>query len=536
MKKIIMLLLLALPAMLFAGDTDAILSPGDLAQPENVTQAAETYAEKEREGAKLPAIMFTETGYMVKRWWEGGAAKMTAMGTFSFAVPDKTSIIDLYSFGYASAMLKREKKNDIDLALGYKTGFGGAALDLGGAYADDASVVYWITNDDVLVLKPSFVKDEGYTEYYDAKIEYARTIGAGFGAGVSIKKSSLIKSDIDSGEAYDEVADTNYDYEVSTKIRGEKTEWRASLDYTGRVADGNMFFNQGFAYSFALGAGSETEAPPLKLLKSMAWNELGRLSYLYGYDNTVSISDSADYNPIIDSYTANFDSTHTGTAFDLGMFISLDGKSRAELLVKGKAVVNSSYSLDYTREYSIFTSDNEAAEKIYKGYMLGVDFVERLYVGDFRDLILSARYSLLGYNYTAEKTPDPEEKGFFDRRSILSLGVTYDPGKWLLAFEGDIFDFIQCLKIGFETDVTQNVTIRAGGRVDFDMRYEYLDGLASYGMGAGAGVKWGGGFETDLSAGYFSDARYADSAKGTTYGDVTMLNGPEIRLNLKYIF
>jgi hypothetical protein len=540
MKKISLILTgLLLTFFAYGAEPEEILSPKDLDQGGAMaaTQTAET-EEAEREGMIIPAIAFTESGYVVKRWWEGGQAKMSAMGNMVFAVPDKTSIIDLYSFGYTSAILKRQKMNMIDLSAGYRAGRENAALDLFGAYSDDASVVYWITDNDVLCLKPVFVKEEGYTEFYDIKFEYAKDLGNGFGTGGSIKKSSLIKRDLDEGTAHDSTTDTNYDYTIITKLRGEKTEWRLNLDYTGRVDEANMFFNQGFAYTFALGAGNESEAPLLNLLKSIAWNETGRLSYLYGYDGTVSISDLADFEntSISDSAEILVETGHKGTAIDLAMFIALDGKNRAELLIKTRGVFGSEYSNKYESAYSIFSSDNEVAERLYRGYILGVDFIERLYVGDYRDLILSARYSLTGYNYTAEKTPDGEEKGFFDRKSVLSIGVTYDPGTWLLALEGDVYDYVQGIKAGFEAAVSPSVVIRGGGRVDFDFRYEYLYALASYGMNLGTGIKWGSGVETDITAGYFSDNRYVDSVKAASYGDIATVSGPEARVETKYRF
>jgi hypothetical protein len=109
----------------------------------------------------LPVLGFTET----KSWWYGGAARMLSLGEVTTTLPDYSNVYDLYSYGFPTAMLWRDKESVEDLAPAYNirnlTGdktwndFGASNNFLG----------FWLGDNDVIVLKPGYHKEDSREEY-----------------------------------------------------------------------------------------------------------------------------------------------------------------------------------------------------------------------------------------------------------------------------------------------------------------------------------------------------------------------------------
>lgn len=173
----------------------------------------------------IPAFSFAD----MKNWWYGGAARMLSLGEVITTLPDYSNVYDLYSYGFPTALLWRDKKDAVDLTPMYNirnlTGdkkwneFGGR----------NNFMDFWLGENDMLVLRPDYYKDdyrEDYTrkqgqEGYDNSIndyalngifQYIHKLSSdtGFSIAIYSTNSKNLSNDNYSDLTFTSSADSNY--------------------------------------------------------------------------------------------------------------------------------------------------------------------------------------------------------------------------------------------------------------------------------------------------------------------------------------
>jgi hypothetical protein len=175
----------------------------------------------------LPALIFADA----KNWWYGGAARMLSLGGVTTTLPDYSNAYDLYSSGFPTALLWRDKKDVVDLTPMYNIGdlTGDKKWNEFGALNNFISC--WIGDNDAIVLKPDYNKEDnreggglaGYDNSmnnYDLNgdIEYMHKLASDTGFSISVFSTN--SSDISSDNAVLPLYSTNADSNYSEKDVG----------------------------------------------------------------------------------------------------------------------------------------------------------------------------------------------------------------------------------------------------------------------------------------------------------------------------
>jgi hypothetical protein len=124
-------------------------------------------------------------------WWDGGPARLISLGGIEIALPDRASAMDLYSAGFASALVARENACVISLMPGYEYerstsgSLASAAGNSGLNYERGNFFTLWITPDDAVCVTPGYLNNYYSSDGLDItsssnfgalKIDYSRSV------------------------------------------------------------------------------------------------------------------------------------------------------------------------------------------------------------------------------------------------------------------------------------------------------------------------------------------------------------------------
>lgn len=191
--------------------------------------------------------------------WRGGPARRSALGGISIAMPDASSVIDLYSEGFASSLVLRDKTALIGLSLSAiphesfeKTGQSYKSLkDHPITFISEgdssAGITYFFDDDSAISVKPYIMLNEGAKQMesgppsdssgasflenlYALDIVFSRRINDYFSGGASLR-AAFYRDEVVTGR----FAYVNYDsveIDSSDKILYSKSEYSLSGTYS----------------------------------------------------------------------------------------------------------------------------------------------------------------------------------------------------------------------------------------------------------------------------------------------------------------
>lgn len=136
-------------------------------------------------------VSYTAKAEPIKDWWKGGGVRLMSLGNSIGALPDASTVFDIYEGGIASAVFKRERKNVINIFSGiyFNQEF------VFNPYKPDLDLIkMWFSDNDFFSFNPSYhrISNESINNYFISfELEYARKLGEDFSAGLRLKYSDL---------------------------------------------------------------------------------------------------------------------------------------------------------------------------------------------------------------------------------------------------------------------------------------------------------------------------------------------------------
>jgi hypothetical protein len=442
-------------------------------------------------------------------WWDGGAARMASLGGIDIVLPDSTNVIDLYSQGYTSSLVFRERQNIISLAG--ETDFIKQVEE--GQYISHAFYfnsldensnyfIIWPDENSAVVFKPYY-----FNEYYNngvglpvgssrnlaaGEVRYSRKFGDKISAGLMLRYSgSLENQDVMVGSLD---SHGNYIFSaVNEAIQGYKLDFM--LDSSVKIND-NMI----------LAVSGGINKPQLTYKKSL-------IDYIL-YDYTEEAYRWYDGKSGVKniSYISNYSYYTRGTNFNIGLQCGAEKKFSAL------------FSAGMTAGYE-FNQDQETSpgnHLIYNEKGIGVNAAVKCcaYVGNDMVLGISATGNMLDYAYKNGfgysyfiPLPDSGRATYYD--ASFSLGAAYISGNFKVPVEifGNFMNDYEYDRLyhkyggvrgGVEWDATDWLTLRLGG--DWPGIREFERGVQTksiYEITGGFGLNLGM-VRANLGAGYYA--------------------------------
>jgi len=179
----------------------------------------------------LAACIIISTSVFADSYYDGGAARISALGDQSTAIPGQSRMNDSYYAGYVSSLLNRPMQNIIAVDFGWETHLRDkkemSANTL--IYTGDIGIVYWFDKDTVVSVKPyaGFPYSE---KHLGGAVEIARKIIGRLSAGFSGSYYFVDNTQIhqNAGKSF---------YHASLSLLPEdKTDWLFSLAVGNKTA------------------------------------------------------------------------------------------------------------------------------------------------------------------------------------------------------------------------------------------------------------------------------------------------------------
>jgi hypothetical protein len=409
-------------------------------------------------------------------WWDGGTVRMMSLGNISTALPDATSVVDLYSQGFSSFLAYR-KWADVASTSGLydKTGknfFGSENNTAVTDFSDGTGnyIMRWYSPYDAVVIQP---------EYLNAFIPSSAAFGGGADSwnsgGTSVQYAHLFGYGI-SGGAMVKYA-TEYETSEETIWVGMGTplnthkhtirDYEFLVDAGYRVND-NLFF--------AVSGGKTVPPIYVKNPPNLLYNAFSGFDFLSFDENGYSGSGVSTGGGHYIDYTFNTN----GVNLNAGMQYIKEGS--VEAVVSGGVIEG--YRYDY----------NQLSDVIGSGTMTqkGTAYNAAIKLRFFPARGLTAAFSATGSGLDYSWDNGPKHTSYI---SDITAGVCYQ--SWYFRVPVEIFGHVSdgywlysryaAIRGGIEWDAASWLTLRAGadwpGITEFvrdysvDYIYEYTAGL-----------------------------------------------------------
>ena len=171
------------------------------------------------------------TSVFADSYYDGGAARISALGDQSTAIPGQSRMNDSYFAGYVSSLLNRPMQNIIAVDFGWER-FSIGEMELytdNLVYTGDIGIVYWFDKDTVVSVKP-YADFRNRDKNLGGAVEIARRIIGRLSAGLS--GSYYFANDVQVYQNYDKSF-----YHASLSLLPEdKTDWLFSLAVGNKTA------------------------------------------------------------------------------------------------------------------------------------------------------------------------------------------------------------------------------------------------------------------------------------------------------------
>ncbi len=377
--------------------------------------------------------------------YEGGVARMYAMGNPSISVPDITSIVDLYSEGFTSFYAFRDRRDfvNVEPSLSFPSG---SSVQSGALaqYSKNSSTVpalnflqesengvtRWLSPDGVLIIRPYFSMAPGSVKTGDAlgnttqtnssaynyafEAEYAHRIMPNLSAGISLGYATLNSgmSSADSSE--------------KTDINTSKIEYLFSGTYLMPVKENNLYFGLSLGNKTGLLSGLDISLPSsLSTIQPF----LQAAGGIYNLFNTITLVDTQDTpaSKTIDTMKVDI------SAFDIALasgFV-MPGKLDADISLRlapgiGAKLSGTNSYTDKTTNQTTVSDSFEAYDTAKNGLEAVVSAKARGYIGAFTPSI-KLGYTSLGLDFLKfanDTNPEKIHIGIFDATFGASLKIS----------------------------------------------------------------------------------------------------------------
>ncbi len=445
-------------------------------------------------------FVFTLSSSLFSSSWDGGGVRMMALGNTSIAMPDSTSVIDLYSDGFASLLCYRDKADVVSLSGAYDqlytTFFGGYTSGTGITDERGNYILHWFSPEDALMIHPFYLNV--FSVLFDgvesrntggARIEYSRVIGGGFSAGAMFKYLG----------AYETSGATVYTSDYLTKHSDtiRDLEW---------LVDAGFKMDNGLA--FAVSGGYTVPQAVAKRAPDMIEYTYATSNFLafnnYGFSGSgISSGPTGDINYRFESSGVNINAG--------AQYIK---KGEIEASISGGAVFGFNY--DYRTASDVFPS----MDMYQKGTAYNASLKCRVFPA--KDITAGFMAQGSGVDYTSDVLL-PATEYFAD----IAAGASYDAG--FIRVPVEIFGHLQDgawlykryagIRGGAEWEVLPWLTVRAGGswpgiqEYARDFHHNFI-----YELTAGLGINMGN-LKADIGASH-SERSYTQES----YGEQDYLN------------
>jgi hypothetical protein len=382
--------------------------------------------------------------------WDGGTVRMMSLGNIGIALPDSSNIVDLYSEGFSSFLVYREKSDVVSLSGLYHqidSKFFGetnrtTAVDL--TDKNSNYIIHWFTPGDVVTVQPIYLNiftpatnsfGNEVQNFGGAEIKYAHLFGSGFSAGAMVKYTTEYRTS-DTGISLG--GGTFYEYN-DHKITTNDLEF---------LADIGLMMDNGLAV--AVSAGRTVPSIYMSRLPDSVSNSYHGFDY-FGF-NEYGYSGSGVSSGYGNSIGYKFDTD--GVNVNAGVQYIKTGVIDASF--SGGADLGYSYSYNDTPNIDYWNIDQ-------KGTAYNAALKCRVYPADGLTAGLSAEGSAIDYTWENVK----QGTTYW---SDITAGVSYQAGPVKIPVEGFahfndgyyLYDRYGGVRGGLEWQATSWLTLRAG--------------------------------------------------------------------------
>ena len=442
-------------------------------------------------------------------WWEGGPARLLSLGNVGVVLPDRATVIDLYSAGFASGFVAREKACVISLSPGYqyeRSTVGSRVLEAKNTGLIDEKgnlLVFWITPDDAICITPGYLNNYNLEKGIDyssslnmgaLKIDYSRSFGGGLTAGLTVEYMGSYRSNV-----FNNVWTYDPGTMMSSTLNGEK-ETMHGMDLTLGVG---MKFSDEITAAFSAG----NSLPDSIRANGQLLLPLNQSYSMYGYDGFYG-SGTSFGDPVITNYA------FSSTGYNLNLGLAYSSKSNMEALLAADVV------LDYNNTKKSSTNftgmDTESHEN---GTVYNVDAMWRMHINDNFIVAAMAGGSGFDYNYgLKENSVTLTASAGTSYTSEAAAGLTYQygplkvPVEFYASFKDgyQLFDRYAGVRGGVEFTLFDMVALRLGGNLPLITETVRGYGVSyNYGVTGGIGVKFVG-FQADCGISYYTNSSWRE--------------------------
>ena len=473
------------------------------------------------------AILTVFVSFVCGAWWEGGAARVLSLGGVSVVLPDSTAVIDLYSQGFASALVYRESAGVISFSPEYnfnKIFFWteSEVYRMGPMDSKGNNFIFWMTPFDAISIQVLyggiFSDNYGLSGKFSMnrgtiKADYAHSFGTGIAMGLKF------------GYMAGYMENTGFEFWEYDGIHvynsaGETSKYlECMIDMSIQLGAETALFISGGVMQPRGGM-----INPGKIIDQIP-----------GFKFPVSDGMAGTYGSGVitgDGVEASYEYTTAGNALNAGLqYVMI---SVVEAFIKAGVVINYKEEYRHVRtwnsDFYLITNDGIAYDTAAKArFFLGGNFIAGLGAWgravDYKEIVKNGA----GIINNMEKT---------DYSSELCAGLTYQNGIIRMPVEifgyfsdrNYIFDRSGGLRGGVELDAAEWLSIRIGANVPFitehvkDIKMNYV-----YEACAGVGFKFG---EFNANCGFSYFARSYTFDLGYSYYDESKESNIRVMLDL----
>lgn len=477
----------------------------------------------------IPAMIFADYSDNLLR---GGISRMKSLGNPEISLPDSTSIIDLYECGFVSSLVFRPKINYFSLSPVYENYYSIEETNYGSKYLNEFGnlslnlkkegenkLLFWIKEKGVFVIKPYLLWNGGKqtynSSYYGSEVYgISKTLLAG-----DAEFSYLIKDGMSIGGIlrycrgnFSEIENGSTD-KYTSQI--DKLEYALSLSF--------MKENSGNKAVFAISAGPKKN---VMFFPGPLSNDISFLLYGFGYGNIINLynhynyKSTSEYHYKSSSYYSDSKSETVieASCFDIDIGTQITNEEKLELCFDAGLIfrgnIKKKYYSEYKSTYSPLSkySDEEELYKNAIGYHAGLNnrfFLKAGTLGSKVELIgvAEGRDSSVYFGITegfcaiTDKLNVPVEFFIHDYCSDSIMKPEY---------------FIYGGRVGSEIIMKNDIKLRLGTELSRHVGYEASYFFNRIDLGCGIGFEKtnfsaGLGFNYNFDfahVGYYSNSKY----------------------------